>query len=223
MNLWIMFLPIILVVIAIALVGLLMSKFRIWKPKRTLYFFIAYAICGLAAYIFISFTSNDMNRAVSEETIRQQQTENEQMIERLQLRDYTVLKDQHLKFTKTFEPTEEDVTVNRDEELRGINTVINWVNTDESVITASYYETPMYTDRIPINSYVKQPTITFENNTIFIKDTEYRLKVKLVSLSLEMLDDESWTSKRDGFVGNRILYLNVPKHFNIIDSGGGWY
>lgn len=222
MNTLFILLPIFLIVAVLSVIGLFMAKLRIWKPKRTFYFLIVYAICGLAAFMYISFASSDMNKAVSKETIRQQQIENERMMERLKLRDYTVLKEQQLQFTKTFEPTAEDVTVNRDGQLRGIYTVINWVDTADNVITASYYETPIYTRYIQITPYINSPTITFENNTIFIKDKESKYTMKTLNMSLEMIDGERGINITDGFIGNRILYLNVPKQFNIIDSGG-WY
>ena len=204
----------------IILLGVFMSKFRIWKPKRTFYFVLIYALCGLVAFTYLLIASKDMQQAESKDVILQQIAENEAMTERLQKRDFTALKQEQLQFTKTFEPTAEDVTVNRDAVLRHIHTVINWVDTPEDTITASYYETPIYIKRIEMTPYVKQPDITFENNTIFIRDLESRVKTKTINMSLEMIQEEKWTDLTDGFVGNRILYLNVPKQFNIIDSGG---
>lgn len=204
----------------IILLGVFMSKFRIWKPKRTFYFVLIYALCGLVAFTYLLIASKDMQQAESKDVILQQIAENEAMAERLQKRDFTALKQEQLQFTKTFEPTAEDVTVNRDAVLRHIHTVINWVDTAEDTITASYYETPIYIKRIEMTPYVKQPDITFENNTIFIRDLERRVKTKTINMSLEMIQEEKWTDQTDGFVGNRILYLNVPKQFNIIDSGG---
>lgn len=204
----------------IILLGVFMSKFRIWKPKRTFYFVLIYALCGLVAFTYLLIASKDMQQAESKDVILQQIAENEAMAERLQKRDFTALKQEQLQFTKTFEPTAEDVKVNRDAVLRHIHTVINWVDTAEDTITASYYETPIYIKRIEMTPYVKQPDITFENNTIFIRDLERRVKTKTINMSLEMIQEEKWTDQTDGFVGNRILYLNVPKQFNIIDSGG---
>ena len=204
----------------IILLGVFMSKFRIWKPKRTFYFVLIYALCGLVAFTYLLIASKDMQQAESKDVILQQIAENEAMTERLQKRDFTALKQEQLQFTKTFEPTAEDVTVNRDAVLRHIHTVINWVDTPEDTITASYYETPIYIKRIEMTPYVKQPDSTFENNTIFIRDLESRVKTKTINMSLEMIQEEKWTDQTDGFVGNRILYLNVPKQFNIIDSGG---
>ena len=204
----------------IILLGVFMSKFRIWKPKRTFYFVLIYALCGLIAFTYLLIASKDMQQAESKDVILQQIAENEAMTERLQKRDFTALTQEQLQFTKTFEPTAEDVTVNRDAVLRHIHTVINWVDTPEDTITASYYETPIYIKRIEMTPYVKQPDITFENNTISIRDLESRVKTKTINMSLEMIHEEKWNDRTDGFVGNRILYLNVPKQFNIIDSGG---
>ena len=204
----------------IILLGVFMSKFRIWKPKRTFYFVLIYALCGLVAFTYLLIASKDMQQAESKNVILQQLAENEAMTERLQKRDFTALKQEQLQFTKTFEPTAEDVTVNRDAVLRYIHTVINWVDTAEDTITASYYETAIYIKRIEMTRYVKQPDITFENNTIFIRDLESRVKTKTINMSLEMIQEEKWNDRTDGFVGNRILYLNVPIQFNIIDSGG---
>lgn len=206
----------------IVLLGIFMAEFRIWKPKRTFYFVITYALCGLVAFTYLLIASKDMDQAQSKDVIVQQLAENEEMTERLKMRDFTVLKQEQLQFTEMFEPSAEDVTVNRDGELRHIHTVINWVDTPENTITASYYETPIYIKRVYMTPYVKAPEITFENNTIFIKDKESRITRKTINMSLEMLNDERWNDRTDEFVGNRILYLNVPKQFNIIDSGG-WY
>lgn len=208
--------------IGIVLLGFFITKFRIWKPKRTVYFIMAYMLCGLVAFVYLLIAAKDMEKAVSKETIRQQQVENREINERLKMRDFDILKEEHLKFTKTFEPTSEDITINRDGELRHIYTVINWVDTPENTITASYYETPIYNKRIDLAPYVDLPAITFEDNTILIKDKESRIKIKTINMALEIINEERWNNVTDGIVANRILYLNVPKQFNIIDSGG-WY
>ena len=208
--------------IGIVLLGFFITKFRIWKPKRTVYFIMAYMLCGLVAFVYLLIAAKDMEKAVSKETIRQQQVENREINERLKMRDFDILKEEHLKFTKTFEPTSEDITINRDGELGHIYTVINWVDTPENTITASYYETPIYNKRIDLAPYVDLPAITFEDNTILIKDKESRIKIKTINMALEIINEERWNNVTDGIVANRILYLNVPKQFNIIDSGG-WY
>lgn len=204
----------------IILLGFFMGKFSIWKPKRTFYFVMIYALCGLVALTYLLIASKDMNQAESKDVLLQQIADNEEIVERLKMRDTTVLKQEQLKFTKTFEPTAKDVTVNRDGELHFMQTLINWVDSSDDTITVSYYETPIYMKGVPMTPYVKVPDITFENNTIFIKDQESRVTMKTINMSLEMLGDERWNDRTDRFIGNRILYLNVPKQFNIIDSGG---
>lgn len=207
----------------VIVLAILMTKFRIWRPKRTFYFALIYMACGLVAFVYLAFVSQNIDRAESTEFLKQQREENIKLSERLQHRDFSVLKEEHLKFTKTFEATAEDVTISRVQLNYSIQTVINWTDATDHKITVSYYETPFYMKRINISPYSKQPKITFSNNTIFIQNQDTKVSMKMMDMSVQMLENieimGTVTDSVDGLIGNRILYLNVPKHFNIIDNG----
>lgn len=220
MLVWITFIQAAVIII----LAIFMTKFRIWKPKRTFYFATVYIACGLVAFIYLAFGSQNIKRAESAEFIKQQQEENTKLLESLQHRDFSVLKEEQLKFTETFEATAEDVTISRVQLNYSIPTVINWTDATDNKITVSYYETPFYMSGIDVSSYSKQPKITFSNNTIFIQEQDAKVSVNMVDMSVQMLENvETMGTVNDSvdqLIGKRILYLNVPKHFNIIDNDG---
>ncbi|MCH7323792.1 O-antigen ligase family protein [Solibacillus sp. MA9] len=208
----------------IILLVIFMAKFRIWKPKRTVYLVLVYIACGVVAFVYLAVASQNIEKVESMAFLEAQQAKNEEITERLEMRDFSVLNEEDVKFTVKFTPTTEDVYINREQELRYIHTYINWVDTADHEITASYYEMPTYLNRVDTTPYVKQPSITFSNNTIYIEDENTKVTMKSIDMSVTMLsnavNEYRSSDLANRLIGNRILYLNVPKHFNIIDSSG---
>ena len=210
--------------IAIVLLSLFISKIRIWKPKRTFWFALVYLVCGLLAFGYLLFMSSNVEKAASRNYLQQQRDENEQLIADLKVRKFESLREEHLKFTKTFEATEEHVEVIHDENSYYLPVVISWVDSTENTIVASYYETPLYLNRMNISPFIEFPSIEMKDNKIYISDKGVEVTAKSMYISLDILNANSgkFSDNLNDLVGERILHLNVPKHFNIIDSGG-WY
>ena len=157
----------------------------------------------------------------SEVELQQHLKENNKISQQLKYRNYENLKPEYLKFTKTFEVTAEDIEINSGG--YGIRIVVAWNDSTSNEIEVSYYETPLYFNRMKISELVKQPTIELIDNQLVIQDHETDIKVKSASSSLRMLDLENnqfGDDRLGDLIGLRILHLNVPRHFNIIDNSG---
>ena len=217
------FLPL-LVLLAILLgIGGLLTKLKIWKPKRTFYFAVLYIGLGVFSFIGLLVMHDKTETQASEEELQQLLVENDELSQQIKYRNYENLKPKYLKFTKTFEATAEDIEINSEGGSYGIRIVIAWNDSTSNEIEASYYETPLYFNRMNISEIVKPPTIKLVDNQLVIHEPETNIKVKSASSSLRMLDLENnpfGDDRLGDLIGLRIFHLNVPKHFNIIDKRG---
>ena len=215
------FLPLLILLAILLGAGTLLTKFRIWKPKRTFYFAVIYIGLGVFAFIGLLVMHDKTEIQASEVELQQHLKENNKISQQLKYRNYENLKPEYLKFTKTFEVTAEDIEINSGG--YGIRIVVAWNDSTSNEIEVSYYETPLYFNRMKISELVKQPTIELIDNQLVIQDHETDIKVKSASSSLRMLDLENNQFGDDllgDLIGLRIFHLNVPKHFNIIDKRG---
>ncbi|MER1990418.1 glucose-6-phosphate isomerase [Solibacillus isronensis] len=205
--------------------NLLTSKVRIWKPKRTFWFAIVYFSCGIIALVYLLFMSGNVEKIASDKVLQQQLEETEQLEKDLKNRQFESLKEEHLKFTKTFEATEENIEVVRNQTGHYLPVFISWTDSAENKIEAAYYETPLYLNKVYISPYVTAPKIEWNENKLYIVETETKIMAKSMRLSMELFNSseyESYNNPLNELIGKRILHLNVPKQFNIIDKDG-WY
>lgn len=220
----VMFLVLILGIVMI-FTSLLITKIRIWKPKRTFWFAAIYFSCGIMAFIYLLFVSGNVEKIASDKVLKEQMEETEQLEKDLKNRRFESLKEEHLKFTETFEAKEENIEIIRNENSYYLPVVISWTDSAENKIEASYYETPLYLNRVYISPYVKAPKIEWDDNKLYIVENETKITAKSMRLSMELLNStqyESYNNSLNELIGKRILHLNVPKQFNIIDNDG-WY
>ena len=220
----VMFLVLILGIVMI-FTSLLITKIRIWKPKRTFWFAAIYLSCGIMAFIYLLFVSGNVEKIASDKVLKEQMEETEQLEKDLKNRRFESLKEEHLKFTETFEAKEENIVIIRNENSYYLPVVISWTDSAENKIEASYYETPLYLNRVYISPYVKAPKIEWDDNKLYIVENETKITAKSMRLSMELLNStqyESYNNSLNELIGKRILHLNVPKQFNIIDNDG-WY
>ncbi len=218
---------ILLLIIGIVMIftNLLTSKVRIWKPKRTFWFAIVYFSCGIIALVYLLFMSGNVEKIASDKVLQQQLEETEQLEKDLKNRQFESLKEEHLKFTKTFEATEENIEVVRNQTGHYLPVFISWTDSAENKIEAAYYETPLYLNKVYISPYVTAPKIEWNENKLYIVETETKIMAKSMRLSMELFNSseyESYNNPLNELIGKRILHLNVPKQFNIIDKDG-WY
>ena len=215
----------VIIIIGGTITGFFITRVRIWKPKRTLVFSAVYFGCGLLAFVYLMFMSGDIAKAPSKEFLQEQRIGNEQLSSDLKLRKYESLKEEHLKFTKTFEATVENIEILRNENSYYLPVYISWAETNENEITVSYYETPLYLNGVYITPFVEEPRIEWNDNKLYIIEADTMVTVKSVHFSSQLLNI-GFPSRNDdplyNLIGQRILHLNVPKQFNIIDKDG-WY
>ena len=215
----------VIIIIGGTITGFFITRVRIWKPKRTLVFSAVYFGCGLLAFVYLMFMSGDIAKAPSKEFLQEQRVANEQLSSDLKLRKYESLKEEHLKFTKTFEATAENIEILRNENSYYLPVYISWAETNEDEITVSYYETPLYLNGVYITPFVEEPRIEWNENKLYIVEADTEVKMKSVHLTSQLLN-VGFPSRFDDplhdLIGQRILHLNVPKQFNII-AKDGWY
>lgn len=215
----------VLLIIGATIVSFFITKFHIWKPKRTLWFAAVYFACGAFAFVYLIFLSGNIEKAPSREFLIEQRIANDRLSADLKLRKYESLKVEHLKFTRTFEATEENIEIIRNENSYYLPVVISWSDSPENKIEVSYYETPLYLNGVFITPFVKAPEIEWDENKIYIIEADTEVNLKSVQLSSQILNQNlpsHFDNPNNELIGKRILHLNVPKQFNIIDNDG-WY
>lgn len=223
MNSFVIFLPITIMLVIILVIGALLTKMKIWRPKRTLSFSGIYFGLGIVALIGVVILSRDSGNIESDKVLREHIVENERINEQVSLRNVDAMNPAYLKYTKTFEPTSQDIEVKRHEDAFFTRIVLTWNNSTENKIVASYYETPLFMNRVNISDVVRPSHIELKGNELFVYDVKTQIKVNSVRPKLEIIDDFQNTAVHDdlsNLIGERILHLNVPRHFNIIDSSG---
>ena len=217
------FLPLLILLAILLGAGAVLTKLKIWKPKRTFYFAVTYIGLGVFSFIGLFVMHDKTDTQASEEELQQLIAENDKLSQQLKYRNYGYLKPEYLKFTKTFEATAEDIEINYDNVGYQIRIVVEWNDSTSNEIEMNYYETPLYYNRMNISELVKPPTIELVDNQLVIHEIETTIKVRSASISLMMLGlegDPFGDDRLGNLIGLRILHLNVPRHFNIIDTRG---
>ncbi|AWE06011.1 glucose-6-phosphate isomerase [Lysinibacillus sp. 2017] len=217
-------LPIILVVIIILGLGKLLAKFRIWKPKRTFWFANIYFTCGIIAFVALFILSSQYERIAADDELQVYIEENQKLSQDIKYKNVDNLKPEYLQFTKTFEATEENIEIVRADNSYHLRVVVTWNDSDTNDIEASYYQTPIFINRANISKLINPPEIKFEDNNFYIQEVEKEISAKTMHFSLELYDSmtvyEDTYNPFEEIIGLRILHLNVPRHFNIIDNSG---
>ena len=213
-------LPMLVMLIFVVVIGLLISKMKFWKPKYTFWFMLVFFMLGIASFIGVTVLSAE-NQIQSKAFLKEQNLKNETINDQLRIRNYDVLEEGYLKFTKTLEATAENIEIIRNEASQELRIVIEWNDSKDNEIVASYYETPLYINRIDISDKVYPPVIELEKNKLLVQDVTPQIKVNSSRMTLDLVNRNFENSDElSSFIGLRILHLNVPRHFNIIDNSG---
>lgn len=226
MTAWLSFLPIIILLIIFFGLGKLLTKIRIWKPKRTFWFATIYFTCGFIAFVGLFIMSNRDERVAADETLQAYKEENMEISQQLKYKymdSMDFINPAYLQFTKMYEATEENIEIIRDDNSYHLHVVVTWTDSNKNEIKASYYETPLFINRVNISQFIEPPEIKFEQNNLYIQEVEKEVNVTTMNFALEMYDFivyEGPSNPLEDLIGLRILHLNVPRHFNIIDNSG---
>ena len=217
-------LPIVLVLVIFLGLGKLLAKFRIWKPKFTFWFAVIYFACGIIAFVGLFILSNQYERVAADDELQAYIEENEKLSQDIKYKNVDNLKPEYLQFTKTFEATDENIEIVRADNSYHLRVVVTWNDSDTNDIEASYYQTPILVNRSNISKLIDPPEIKFEDNNFYIQEVEKEVAANTMYFSIELYDSIiAYHDTYDPFedlIGLRILHLNVPRHFNIIDSSG---
>lgn len=213
-------LPMLVMLIFVVVIGLLISKMKFWKPKYTFWFMLVFFMLGIASFIGVTVLSAE-NQIQSKAFLKEQNLKNETINDQLRIRNYDVLEEGYLKFTKTLEATAENIEIIRNEASQELRIVIEWNDSKDNEIVASYYETPLYINRIDISDKVYPPVIELEKNKLLVQGVTPQIRVNSSRMTLDLVNRNFENSDElSSFIGLRILHLNVPRHFNIIDNSG---
>ena len=213
-------LPMLVLLIFVVVIGLLISKMKFWKPRYTFWFMLVFFMLGIASFIGVTVLSAE-NQIQSKAFLKEQNLKNETINDQLRIRNYDVLEEGYLKFTKTLEATAENIEIIRNEASQELRIVIEWNDSKDNEIVASYYETPLYINRIDISDKVYPPVIELEKNKLLVQGVTPQIRVNSSRMTLDLVNRNFENSDElSSFIGLRILHLNVPRHFNIIDNSG---
>lgn len=219
-------LPILIMIAVFVFISVIAAKSNsLWKPKRARLFILAFAIAGIASYVAVTFLMKDTAQLASEEMLQAEIKNNTSIIEALELRKFDALEKMEVKYSETLHPSEQTLKILRDDTTYDIPVYIEWNDSAEDEIIATYYETPLYLNRVPISDKVKAPKLTIMDDKLLLKGKMAKIQVNSFRPTSEtmlfLFDLQSFYHEDvSDLVGLRVLHLNVPRQFTIIDNDG---
>lgn len=223
MSVLLMFLPILIIVIILIGIIKIASRVRIWTPKRTSWVILIYFLLGAISLIGILIMQDKTTKVLSEQQLKVALAEEQRIDELYGADKFDQIPADYFVFENSYEGTAEDIEITLGGNVYNTRVSVTWNDSKSNQIVATYYETPIIFERMDISNKMQPPTIEFKNNHFYITEEEMQLDFTSIQANIEMLepidfDQMSYSFNR--FIGNRILHLNVPKHFNIIDNSG---
>ncbi|MEK4423707.1 hypothetical protein [Solibacillus sp. FSL K6-1523] len=224
MNILWVFLPILVMGVLIIGVVKLASRVRIWTPKRTSWVILIYFMFGIISFIGILIMPNKTMNPLSEQQLQIALAEEKKVDELYWADKFDQIPADYFVFANSYEGTAEDIEITLGENVYNTRVAVTWNDSKSKEIVATYYESPLIFNRMDISKEMQPPVIEFRDNHFYISEVEKRIEIYSVRAKVEMLDPKNMGfmpgEDLDDFIGNRILHLNVPKHFNIIDNSG---
>lgn len=219
-------LPILIMLAVFVFISVIAAKSNsLWKPKRARLFILAFAIAGMASYVAVTFLMKDTAQLASEQMLQTEIKNNTSIIEALELRKFDALEKMEVQYSETLHPSEQTLKLLRDDTTYDIPVYIEWNDSAEDEIIATYYETPLYLNRVPISDKVKSPKLVLKDGGLLFHNKVAKVEVKSFRPTSQMLSylfniEPYLQEDVSELVGLRVLHLNVPRHFNIIDNDG---
>ena len=219
-------LPILIMLAVFVFISVIAAKSNsLWKPKRARLFILAFAIAGMASYVAVTFLMKDTAQLASEQMLQTEIKNNARIIEALELRKFDALEKMEVQYSETLHPSEQTLKLLRDDTTYDIPVYIEWNDSAEDEIIATYYETPLYLNRVPISDKVKSPKLVLKDGDLLFHNKVAKVEVKSFRPTSQMLSylfniEPYLQEDVSELVGLRVLHLNVPRHFNIIDNDG---
>lgn len=219
-------LPILIMLAVFVFISVIAAKSNsLWKPKRARLFILAFAIAGMASYVAVTFLMKDTAQLASEQMLQTEIKNNTSIIEALELRKFDALEKMEVQYSETLHPSEQTLKLLRDDTTYDIPVYIEWNDSAEDEIIATYYETPLYLNRVPISDKVKSPKLVLKDGDLLFHNKVAKVEVKSFRPTSQMLSylfniEPYLQEDVSELVGLRVLHLNVPRHFNIIDNDG---
>ncbi|MGE7021829.1 hypothetical protein [Solibacillus cecembensis] len=224
MSVLLIFLPILIMGVLIIGVKKLASKVRIWTPKRTSWVMIIYFMLGVISFIGILIMPDKTMKVLSEQQLKVALAEEKKLDELYWADKFDQIPADYFVFANSYEGTAEDIEITLADNSYNTRVAVTWNDSKSNNIVATYYEMPIIYNRIDISKDLEPPTIEFKDNHFYISEVEKKVEFYTIQAKLEMLEPINMGYMQygefDRFIGNRILHLNVPKHFNIIDNSG---
>lgn len=219
-----MFLPILIIVVLIVGVIKLASKIRIWTPKRTSWVILIYLVLGAISFIGILVMPDKTTKALSEQQLKVAWAEEQRLGELYKAEKFDQFPTDYFVFANSYEGTAEDIEITWGENSYSTHVSVTWNDSKSNDIIVTYYESPIIFNRMDISKELDPPIIEFKNNHFYISEEEKTVKFYSIRANIDMLHPQYFEHRPfeslDRFIGKRILHLNVPKHFNIIDNSG---
>ncbi|MEK4227987.1 hypothetical protein [Solibacillus sp. FSL H8-0538] len=222
----VMFIPAIIIVTRNVL-----SRFKIWTPKRVFTFIGVYIGVGVISFIGLAIMSDNHTKILSEEKVRQVQEEYVEMQTFVENNDLEKINPDYLKKQRSYVLPTNELTVYIDEKSYSTKVYVTWRDDPESnEILADSYLFPHIVSGIDVSSEVPLIGSTFDDSALYVKEDGIELKYYSLYSKIQILDNyyenhyiNIWPKSSSNFnslVGQQMLHLNVPKHINIIDNSG---
>lgn len=219
-------LPIIILFIAAFLIVRLLFpiRFKALSAKRFYQLIAVYIAVGFIAICIFPYLPNAQHIALSDQEVEEKLEEKRYILELLNEKRVEEAQ-AYLQEQWTFTATQDEVVLDNNNNEQGFSMmrlIIEWRDDAASnEIYASYYQLPYAYAGMDMTNYFIAPQLSFANNVLSIVEIENRITYNRVIPDLWLLQEHygahSWEDS------SQILYLNVPKHINIVDKSGMIY
>lgn len=215
---------IILFIVAFLIVRLLFPiRFKALSARRFYQLIAVYIAVGFMAICIFPYLPNAQHIALSDREVEEKLEEKRYILEQLnekRVEEVTA----YLQEQWTFTATQNEVVLdnNNEQGFSMMRLIIEWRDDAASnEIYASYYQLPYAYAGMDMTNYFITPQLSFANDVLSIVEIENRVTYNRVIPDLWLLqehyEDHGWEDS------SQILYLNVPKHINIVDKSGMIY
>ncbi|MFF5995762.1 hypothetical protein AAGS61_13580 [Lysinibacillus sp. KU-BSD001] len=226
-SIWMLFIIISCIVgVSIWLVRKLLTKVKIWTPKRIGWFLAIYMAAGIIAMIVLTTSEQDVV-ILAEEELNVLQENEWSFREQLDRAAYSKLDEQYVKETLVYEMQGDTLTLDIQDQSLFYDIVIE-INRDSEVkeVVVKYYETPYIHYGVDLSSYIQQPEIDLADDTFSLRLTATAEEIQYMQIepTIQVANQRYHSFVGEGFerqsFGMRFLYLNVPADVHIINSSG---
>lgn len=218
----------ILIVIIVALIlggSKLLSRIKVWTPKRIFLLLGSYISLGLISCLGVALMSdNSKSKLLTEAEIQQNLDESasfEQSILKGQLPEIP----SDYKTEQRYNVTSGELVVELAENTYATRIYLTYRDDPQSNdVIVSYYKFPYIFSGLDVTNEISPLKFSYDNSTLKVWEPSSELEYYKIDPQIKIIQEYQNKSgisiTYNHLIGNNMLHLNVPKHINIIENSG---